>query len=280
MISCEISGYLLLARSPGGRDRTGPPRNNALLASAGTAYRLRISVARVAPDASLRVGRAKIRAQSENILLRFFVMNESISFKVAEMVRTLPERSFVRACHIDAPRGPVGTALSRTCASGELMRVRQGLYWKGAPTRFGMSRPSVVETALEVGGPGSGPAGVAAAYWLGLTTQVPATFVTAVPVRAPAGWSTVRFCQRTFGRRLRVLRPSEVATIEVLRAGPTVVEGPWLALAARAESLADSHELRLSVLAEQIADEPHVLTRQRWRDLVDASPLLEAGIAT
>lgn len=215
--------------------------------------------------------------------LHFPVMTGSVKGSVASTVANavgfLPVHSFVRAGDFNAPRGAVDTALSRLCASGGLVRVRRGLYWKGVATRFGMSLPSVEETALEVGGPGSGPAGVAAAHRLGVTTQVPAVFAAAVPGRAPKGWAAVRFSQRPASRRLRGLRPVEVALAEVLRAGPAVVERPWAAAAAAVGSLVDRGELRPLLLDQQIRDEPHRQARQRWSDLVASVPQLAAGVA-
>ena len=142
-----------------------------------------------------------------------------------------------------------------------------------------MSLPAIDDIALEVGGPGSGPAGISAAHWLGLTTQVPATFVAAVPTRAPKGWGSVRFSQRPFGRRLRDLRPTEVALIEVLRAGPAVVERPWVSLGATVAALVDSGALRPEVLDEQVREEPHRDTRSRWRELVGSSTALSSSLA-
>lgn len=197
---------------------------------------------------------------------------------VDEMVESLSTHSFVCARDFDAPRGAVDTALSRLCASGGLVRVRKGLYWKGVSTRFGMSRPTAGEVALEVGGPGSGPAGVAAAHWLGLTTQVPATFEAAVPVRVPKAWSAVRFSQRSPGRLLRALWPTEVALIEVLRAGPAVVERPWAKVAVVVEGLVDRGEMRPPLVDEQINVEPHVETRRRWSELIGSAPPLAASL--
>lgn len=207
-------------------------------------------------------------------------MKNSVSSMVDETVGSLPAHSFVCARDFDAPRGAVDTALSRLCASGGLVRVRKGLYWKGISTRLGMSRPTVEEVALEVGGPGSGPAGIAAAHWLGLTTQVPATFEAAVPARAPKGWATVRFSQRSKGRLLRKLRPTEVALIEVLRAGPAVVEHPWAKVAVTVEGLVDRGELRPRLIDEQISDEPHVETRRRWTELIGSAPPLAVSLTT
>lgn len=210
-------------------------------------------------------------------MIHFSVMKGSISSAVEEYVAGLPERSFVTASDIDQPRGAVTTALSRLFAAGELLSVRKGLYWKGSATRLGLTPPSAEEVAIKLGGPGSGPARIAAAHWLGLTTQVPAIFRTAVPIRAPKPWKRVRFTQRSFGRRLRELRPTEVALVEVLRAGPSVIETDWSRLATVASDLVASGEIRPDVVGEQISEERHVATRDRWRDLVDAAPALEAA---
>lgn len=201
-------------------------------------------------------------------------MKGSVSSLVDDYVKQLSACSFVTADDFDHPRGAVDTALSRICASGGLLRVRKGLYWKGAQTRFGMTRPTVEEAAIKVGGPGTGPAGIAAAHWLGLTTQAPATFTAAVPVTAPTPWGSVRFTKRSFGRRLRELQPTEVAVVEVLRAGPSVVETDWTQLAETVLDLAESKSLRPRVLDEQIRDEHHTATRTRWSALLEAVPSL------
>ena len=66
---------------------------------------------------------------------------------------------------------------------------------------------------MEVAGPGSGPAGVSAAYSLGLTTQIPAIEQDAVPGRVPSAVAGVRFVSRSIERRIAGLRPVEVALI-------------------------------------------------------------------
>jgi len=204
-------------------------------------------------------------------------MRGSIAERVVEYVAALPERSFVEVRHIDGPRGPIESAFSRLAAKGELWRVRKGLYWKGAPTRLGMSRPRSEEVALHLGGPGSGPAGVAAALWLGVTSQVPATFVAAVPTRVPSPWRHVRFTQRSVERLIRGLTPSEVAVLEVLRAGPAVVEGTWERFGEVVAQLAEDGEVRPAVLRDQVADEHHSGVRSRWSRLCDEHPDLLAA---
>lgn len=225
-------------------------------------------------------GGTAILLQSDRITVQYPVMKGSIYSVVDEYVEELSPRSFVTAGDITRPRGAVDTALSRQCAAGELLRVRKGLYWKGVVTRLGMTRPRAEEVAIRVGGPGSGPSGVAAAHWLGLTSQVPATFTTAVPIRAPQSWGSVRFTERALGRRFRDLRPIEIAIVEVLRAGPSVVESDWTDLATVALDLVDSGDLRPSLIDEQIREEHHIATRERWSELVDTAPALSVASDT
>ena len=207
--------------------------------------------------------------------LHFPGIRGSIAGRVADRVAALPERSFVAVRDVDGSRSAVESAFSRLAAGGDILRVRKGLYWKGAATALGMSPPTVEEVALELGGPGSGPAGVAAAQWLGLTSQVPATYLAAVPVRAPEPWPGVRFTQRPVDRLLRSLTPSEVAVLEVLRAGPAVVETPWEELPEVTARLAASRTVRLEVLDEVAATEPHRQARARWSE-IRAHPSLHA----
>ena len=172
-------------------------------------------------------------------------MRGSIAERVGDHIAALPERSFVAVRDIGGSRTAVESAFSRLAAGGDVMRVRKGLYWKGAMTALGMSPPRVEEVALALGGAGSGPAGVAAAYWLGLTSQVPSTFLAAIPSRVPKPWPGVRFTQRPIKRLLHALTPLEVAVLEVLRSGPAVVEAAWDELPEAIAGLAASGELRL-----------------------------------
>lgn len=157
--------------------------------------------------------------------------------------------------------------MSRLAAEGEVVRVRRGLYWKGPKTRVGMPLPRPIEVALEVAGPGSGPAGVSAAHELGLTTQVPATEQVAVAGRVPSPVPGVRFVARSIERRLGGLRPVEVALLEVLRDGPRTVEGPWGKVAEVTQQLVATGEIRPEVIAGQLPYEHHVAARQRWSEL-------------
>lgn len=194
------------------------------------------------------------------------VSDTSVAGAAQRRVRSAPEGTFFTRAAFTGSDRAVESALSRLAAHGELLRVRRGLYWKGKSTRFGMTRPAPLQVALQVAGPGSGPAGVAAAHMLGLTTQVPSTSEVAVPGRVPEPLDGVRFRSRSFERRLRGLRPLEVAVLEVLR-DPGAVEVEWTAAARRFSDLADVGEIRLKVVSEEAEQESVLMVRARLREL-------------
>ena len=142
--------------------------------------------------------------------------------------------------------------------------------------RWACQGPLVRKWRSVWGGQALGRRVVAAALWLGVTSQVPATFVTAVPTRVPKPWRHVRFTQRSVERLLRGLTPSEVAVLEVLRAGPAVVEDTWGRFGEVVAQLAEDGGIRPAVLSDQVADEHHRGVRSRWSRLCDEHPTLLA----
>ncbi len=195
-------------------------------------------------------------------------MRESIAEYVAQHVNMLPARSFVAVRDLEGRRNAIESAFSRLASGGTITRVRKGLYWKGTDTGAGMSPPRTEEIASVIGGLGSGPAGVAAAHSLGLTTQVPSTYLCAVPGRVPAPCQGIRFVQRPVGRLVMGLRPAEVAVLEILRDGPTALEFDWAGLEDVIGDLSDRDIIRLDRLDRALTDEPHREARARWRRLL------------
>lgn len=121
-------------------------------------------------------------------------------------------------------------ALSRLARDGELIPVREGLYWRGRRTRFGMIRPSTIQvTEAIVGKGGVGFSGVAAANALGLSSQVPGVLEIAVPVRAPQSLEHARFVSRAARAKRRVARLNalEVSLLETLDEWEELVEEPY-----------------------------------------------------
>lgn len=103
--------------------------------------------------------------------------------------------------------------------SGELRRLRKGLYWRGTKTPLGMSPPPTEALAARlVPEKGSGPAGLSAANLLRLSTQVPRRAQIAVPARAARPTKTIEFVARPSrtSRRTARLSETEVAVLEVL----------------------------------------------------------------
>jgi len=128
---------------------------------------------------------------------------------------------------LEVPATAVDRALQRLKASGELVSVRRGLYYRGRQRPWGMSRPSAQEVIAVIAGKrGVGPAGLSAANDLGLSTQVPGTYLVAVVGSVPRDFPTVHFVDRRAraARRTASLQAREVAILEVLDAWDDVLE--------------------------------------------------------
>ena len=204
---------------------------------------------------------------SESFWLRLTLV--STAQHVRQQIEAAPTRAFISIRELEGGRRAVECELSRLAGTGEVVRVRKGLYWKGPRTRHGVPLPRPDEIALAVAGPGAGPARLSAAAHLGLTTQVPAVHTIAVPGRTPAAPAATRFVSRSIERRIRGLTPTEVAVIEVLREGPSLLEVSWAAFAAAFAKLAASGDGRPDLITEQLGDEHHVAARDRWRPIVE-----------
>lgn len=128
-----------------------------------------------------------------------------------KVLAALPAGSFVHVDRLPGGRGAASSAVSRAFARGELMRLRNGLYYKGAKTRYGLTGPAAEATAFEVmGRAGVGPTGFSAARALGLTTQVPARLSLKVAGPVPTALPGVVVSRRNNMRR-RDLGHVEVA---------------------------------------------------------------------
>ena len=153
-------------------------------------------------------------------------------------------------------------------AKGDLVRIRPGLYWKGPKTTAGMVEPDPMRVGIQIGGSGSGPAGVSAARVFGLTTQVPAFAEVAVPIRIPRPVEGVRFSSRSRHRLTRGLTPTEVALLETLRLWPDISEEPWSTLVSAVRSLIRTGKIRIEVITAVAAAEQSKVVRDLLRDLV------------
>jgi Family of unknown function (DUF6088) len=193
---------------------------------------------------------------------------DSAAARVRSRVLSSPER-FWRPTDFEGPPGAVDAALSRLAREDELHRVRRGLYWRGRKTLLGMAPPPPESVARELAGPyGVGPAGTNAASALGMSTQLPARAVIAVPSRPPSGTPSIRFVDRSgrYGRVRARLRPTEVALLEVLEDPNRFTELTWDDLTKRMRDLIDVGKLDPTRLSKAALTEPARI-RERLRAL-------------
>jgi Family of unknown function (DUF6088) len=135
---------------------------------------------------------------------------------------------FWRPADFEGSRSAVEQALHRLASTDDLRCVRKGLYWRGTKTLLGMAPPPAEEMVKAVVPEkrGIGPAGASAANALGLSTQMPANPIFAIPARVPSPVPGIKMVSRT-GCRGRVkasARAAEVALLEVLRDWAGLVE--------------------------------------------------------
>lgn len=193
----------------------------------------------------------------------------SVASNVRSRVRRSHDR-FWRPEDFDGSLEAVAKALSRLAESGELRRIRRGLYWRGSPTKLGMAPPRASRLAdAIVGDAGTGPAGLSAALKLGLSTQVPRVETIAVPRRAPRPTSGVRFVSRAGSTRRRDerLNPVEVALLEVLRDWDRTVEASPAVAVDRVRNLIEAGAIRLERIVRASSTEP-ASVRERLRTLL------------
>lgn len=225
-------------------------------------------VSRLSPTYNLP--RSRVPSIGRRRVLGYLYINltlESDVVSTAALVRDrvigAPRGSFMRSADFPGPSSAVDMALSRLASErGPLVRVGRGVYWKGVDSRFGKGAPPALDAALEVAGPGSGPAGWSALRFLGLTTQLPASPHVAVPGRQPA-LRNARVSKRSNALRI-LLNPAEVAVLEVLRQDwIDRVDGGQESLTEALRRLTAGGRVRPDLL-DKVAAHETSLVRRRW----------------
>jgi hypothetical protein len=181
----------------------------------------------------------------------------------------VPSGSFVRIDDLPGSPAARSCALSRARKAGELLPIRNGLYFKGVKTRYGMTRPSPEDIALQVLGPrGVGPTGFSAARALGLTTQVPAQPALSIAGPVPTSVPGVKISKRNNMRR-RNLRFIEIALVELLRGDwERTVDGGWPALASASDAAVRDRKINLESVGDAIRGERSPAARENYERLV------------
>lgn len=183
-------------------------------------------------------------------------------------VATAPVGSFVYTNRLPGTPAAATSAVKRAHQRGELVRIRKGLYFKGAKTRYGTTRPSAEAIAVEVlGTTGAGPTGFSAARALGLTTQVPAKPTMVVTGTVPTAVPGVKVSKRNNLKRL-ALTSLEIATLELLRGDwETTVDDGWSALSDAVGKAVVAGKLRWRQLATAAEGERSAALRENLRRL-------------
>lgn len=187
----------------------------------------------------------------------------------AAAIRAAPARSFVRVESIPGTSTTIRKALSRAAKDGVVVRVKPGVYYKGVPTRYGMTRPSDGE-ALKVmlGERGVGPAGYSAARAWGVTTQIPAVTEVAT-LGARKKIRNVKLITRSNLRRAD-LNEMEIALLELLRDPSTLVESGWDSLIERVQKAVVDGRIRPQALRAALPGESSRAVRDNFAKLGSA----------
>ncbi|MGH8961578.1 MAG: hypothetical protein ACRDWT_10260 [Jatrophihabitantaceae bacterium] len=200
-------------------------------------------------------------------------MKAGVHASPGKILDRIPPGTFVHVDELPGSRGAASSAVSRAHKRGELVAIRNGLYFKGAKTRYGMTRPSSEAIAVEVlGTVGVGPTGHSAARALGLTTQIPAEPSVTVAGPVPTSVPGVKLSKRNNMRR-RDLNYTEIALLELLRGDwESTVEGGWPALVSAAANAIRDGKVQMAALAEVVAAEHSPAARANLARLTQDLP--------
>ncbi len=186
-------------------------------------------------------------------------MTGSVARDVTDRVRRA-KRRFFEVSDFRGSTQAVDRTLCRLVESGDLIRVRKGLYWKGPMTALGMAGPRRNEVLEHVlAGAAWGPASYTAANELGLSSQLPAVKAYAVTGRRPRDMSSVHFVQRSGRRGRGRLGYDEIALLEVLSDWDEYVEVPEGEVRFHLGRLVESGDLRPAALEQAARWEPRAV---------------------
>lgn len=185
----------------------------------------------------------------------------------ATTIRNAPARSFVHVNRLPGTATAARQAACRAARSGDLVPVRRGLYYRGAKTRYGMTRPRIEEIVREVlGAAGNGPAGYSAAREWGVTTQIPSSFHVAALWTSDPIEGVTQHARRN--RERASLNAKEIALLELMRAPEVYVEAGWNNLARKVRDALAGSEINEGRLCVAVAGERNVTVRKNFDRLL------------
>lgn len=185
----------------------------------------------------------------------------------AAAIRAMPERSFIHVDELPGSAVAARQAASRAARHGELLRVRRGLYYRGAKTRYGLTPPRVEEVAREIfGDTGTGPTEHSAARAWGVTTQLPSSFHVATLWKVDPIEGVVQHSRRNKERAR--LSTKEIALLELMRAPEVYVESGWNTLVDKVHEAFAADEIHKDALLSAVKGERNSTVRTNFAKLL------------
>lgn len=183
----------------------------------------------------------------------------------SRVLRGGSDRLWTYADFPDVGRMALAAALSRLVKTGELTRVRRGVYYRSKATVFGPSRPdpeALVDAAFRARGEDAVASGIGAYPRLGLTTQMSGTVTRATQRRVERNFMSNTIPGLRVHARLRPLaaqsgiRPEERTALDALRDIGRIPDADAPDVLRRLRMLLRSGGLNYARLARFAAAEP------------------------
>lgn len=203
-------------------------------------------------------------------MIHFPYMNTIAASAIVEAIERRPIGTVFTPGDFSGSRSAVYTTLHRAVERGDITRLRNGIYYRGRKTPYGMTRPRPLDVGIAVAGEGAGPAGLTAAHFLGFTTQVPVVAEVAVPARAPTAPEGVRFVTRPARRISMKLTVHETALVEAMRLWPRGIEVDDAALVVMIKNLVADRRVSVGRVTRTLDTEHTPAARAKWHELLPA----------
>lgn len=202
-------------------------------------------------------------------MLTIIIMNRTRSTSIANAVRENvlrggPDRLWVYSDFKKIPKSDrmaLAAALSRLVKSGELRRIRRGVYYRPAETLFGPSNPdpsALTDAVFRAAGGSALPSGIEAYNRLGLTTQMAGVIARSSTRRIGSpiiGGHRVHTTERPLDRQ-RGIKADERAALDALRDITRIPDSDPSVILERLMMIIRSRELNFVRLARYSRLEP------------------------
>ena len=176
-----------------------------------------------------------------------------------------PNNTYIRTNEVPGSEEAARIAIWRCVNEGTLLHIHKGLYYKGTPTKHGITPPGPIQNAIEIMGEKSvGPTGLTSAYTLGLTTTTPQIDWLVTNTYIPENLADIKISKRNNVKRWN-LNYLEIAILEQLREkhDPTT----WTKLENKIKQLEKENKINITILIDTAENEKHKNVKQNTKKL-------------